>query len=130
MNRVELINEVSATYEAYTRAFLANDIEAIHELVKYPIAYIRDDNVVLMDSYPIKPADLIAQKQWHTSTDTEIEIVGISETKAHVVLPNVKRWRKDGSLIETASVFYAFTKTAAGWKMFAISGISVPADSE
>ncbi len=130
MNRVELINEVSATYEAYTRAFLANDIEAIHELVKYSIPYIRDDNVVLMDSDPIKPADLIAQKQWHTSTDTEIEIVGISETKAHVALPNVKRWRKDGSLIEIASVFYAFTGTAAGWKMFAISGISVPAGSE
>lgn len=130
MNPAELITEVSATYEAYTRAFLANDIEAIDGLVKYPIAHIRDDNVVLMDSYPIKPADLIAQKQWHTSTDTQIEIVGISETKAHVVLPNVKRWRKDGSLIETASAFYAFTRTAAGWKMFAISGISLPAGSE
>jgi hypothetical protein len=98
--------------------------------VKYPIAHIRHDDVILMDSYPIKPADLMAQKQWHTSTNTEIEIVGISETKAHVVLPNVKRWRKDGSLIEIASAFYAFTKTPEGWKMFAISGISVLADSE
>jgi hypothetical protein len=51
-------------------------------------------------------------------------------TKAHVVLPNVKRWRKDGSLIEIVSAFYAFTKTPEGWKMFAISGISVLADSE
>ncbi len=130
MNWAELIREVSATYEAYTRAFLANDIEAINALVKYPIAYIRHDDVILMDSYPIKPADLMAQKQWHTSTNTEIEIVGISETKAHVVLPRAKRWRKDGSLIETASAFYAFTKTPEGWKMFAISGISVPAPSD
>ena len=127
MNRDELIQQVSATYEAYTRAFLANDLDAINELVKYPIAYIRHDDVVLMDSFPIKPADLMAQKQWHNSTDTEFEIVGISQTKAHVVLPKARRWRKDGTLIETASAFYAFTKTEAGWKMFAISGIAVPA---
>lgn len=105
-------------------------MDAINALVKHPIAFIGNDDVILMNSYPIKPADLMAQKQWHKSTDTEIEIVGISENKAHVVLPKVRRWRKDGSLIETASAFYAFTKTPAGWKMFAISGISTPASAE
>lgn len=114
MNRETLVREVSATYEAYTRAFLANDMDAINSLVKFPIAFIRDDDVVLMENYPIKPADLMSQKGWHTSTDTEIEIVGISETKAHVVLPCVRRLRKDGTLIEIASVFYAFTRTSAG----------------
>ncbi len=127
MDFVTLRDEVLEAYQAYIRAFLANDMAAIDRLVKYPIAFIRDDDVVLMDSYPIKPAELIATKQWHTSTDTDIQVVGLSATKAHVILPATKRWRKDGSLIETTSVFYAFSKTAAGWKMFAISAISVPA---
>jgi hypothetical protein len=127
MNREALVREVSAVYQAYTRAFLANDVEAINSLVKYPIAFIRDDDVILMDKYPIKPADLMEHKQWHTSTDTEVKVLGISETKAHVILPDAKRWRRDGTIIETASVFYAFTRTPGGWRMFAISAISVPA---
>jgi hypothetical protein len=127
MDREKIAQEVSATYEADTRAFLANDMEAINSLVKYPIGFIRDDDVIVTDSFPIKPADLMREKQWHTSSDTDIEIVGISETKAHVLLPRVRRLRKDGKLIETASVFYAFTRTSAGWKIFAISSISVPA---
>jgi hypothetical protein len=31
--------------------------------------------------------------------------------------------RTDGSLIETVSAFYAFTRTDGGWKMYAISDV-------
>jgi hypothetical protein len=60
----------------------------------------------MSDSFPVKPADLIAEKQWHSTADTEFEVVGLSADKAHVILPRARRLRADGSLIETVSVFY------------------------
>jgi len=52
----------------------------------------------------------------------------MTETKAHLLCRNVRRLREDGSLIEQVSAFYAFKKTADGWKMFAISDVVNPAD--
>lgn len=127
MDEARLRAEVSAAYEAYLSAFLANDIAAIDALVHYPLAYIGAGEVRMVESYPVKPADLMAARQWHHSTDTEFQVVGISSDKAHVILPAAKRRRADGSLIETASGFYAFTRTESGWKMFAFSDVTVPA---
>jgi hypothetical protein len=118
---------VVAAYQAYTRAFLDNDMDAIDGLVRYPVAYIADGKTLMLDSYPVKPADLIAQKQWYSTADTDFEVVGISADKAHVILPRARRLRADGSLIETVSAFYAFTRTDDGWKIFALSDITVQA---
>jgi hypothetical protein len=127
MDQPDVKDEVIATYQAYTRAFLANDMDAINELVLDPLAYVGPGKAALLDSFPVTPADLIASKQWHTTTDMEIEVVGVSSTKAHLILPHAKRLRADGSLIETVSAFYAFTKIDGRWKMFALSDITVPA---
>ena len=118
---------VAAAYQAYTGAFLANDMDAIDRLVRYPLAYIGADKTVMLDSFPVKPADLIAEKQWHSTADTEFEVVGLSADKAHVILPRARRLRADGSLIETVSAFYAFTRTDDGWKMFALSDVTAQA---
>jgi len=120
-------DEVIAAYRAYVRAFLGNDIGAINGLVHYPLAYVGAGKTQLLESFPMEPADLMANKQWHSSTDTDFEVVGVSADKAHVILPRAKRLRVDGSLIETVSVFYAFTKTESGWKIFALSDVTVPA---
>ena len=118
--------EVIRAYERYLQAFLADDVAAIDALVQYPLAYIADGKVSLLDEYPIKPSDLMAAKAWHTSSDMEYEVVGISATKAHLVLKRGTRVRRDGSPIEQVFAFYAWTKTADGWKMFAMSDLTVP----
>jgi len=118
---------VIAVYRAYVRAFLDNDIEAIDALVAYPVAYVGGGKTVMLDSFPVKPADLMAEKQWHSTTDTDFEVVGVSADKAHVILTHARRLRSDGSLIETVSAFYAFTRTDSGWKIFALSDITVQA---
>jgi hypothetical protein len=51
-------------------------------------------------------------------------IQAISETKAHLVLKRGKRVRRDGS--PQVFAFYAWTRTADGWKIFAISDVIVP----
>ena len=64
---------------------------------------------------------------WATSDAIEIDIVAVSDKKAHVVIRNVRRLRSDGSLIEEATAFYALKNTKSGWKMYAISDITFPA---
>ena len=118
--------EVIQAYERYLEAFLADDLAAIDALVQYPLAYIGDGQVSMLDEYPIKPSALMAAKDWHTSVDMEYEVIGISETKAHLVLRRGTRVRRDGSPIEDVYAFYAWTKTNDGWKMFAISDVTVP----
>jgi hypothetical protein len=118
--------EIVRAYERYLEAFLAGDIATIDSLVQYPLAYIGDGKVSMLDEYPIKPSALMAAKDWHTSIDMAYEVIGIGETKAHLVLKRGTRVRRDGSPIEQVFAFYAWTKTADGWKMFAVSDVTVP----
>lgn len=113
--------EVIEAYERYLQAFLADDVAAIDALVRYPLTYIGDGKITMLDEYPIKPSALMAAKAWHTSIDMEYEVLGVSATKAHLVLKRGTRVRRDGSPIEQVFAFYAWTRTADGWKMFTVS---------
>ena len=126
MDRVERTRLLSA-YQRYLDAFNNSDISAIDRCIKYPLAYIGAGEVSLLDKFPINPADLKASKGWDRSEGIEIDVVAIGETKAHLVMRNACRLRKDGSLIEEATGFYAYTKVDGDWKMFAISDIVFPA---
>lgn len=85
------------------------------------------DNKRLFDSFPFGPEKMMAAKQMHTTIDADYEVVMATEKKAHVVLRSATRVRKDGTPIETVPGFYALTRTAEGWKFFALSGITIPA---
>jgi hypothetical protein len=122
MSRADVIQ----AYERYLQAFLADDIATINALVQYPLAYIGDGKVSMLDEFPIKPSALMAAKGWHTSLDMAFEVIGMSATKAHLVLKRGTRVRRDGSPIEEVFAFYAWTKTSHGWKMFAVSDVTVP----
>ena len=118
--------EVIEAYERYLQAFLADDLAAIDALVQYPLAYIGDGKVSMLDQWPFRPSTLRQAKGWHTSIDMAYEVIGLSETKAHVVLKRCTRVRRDGSPIEDAFAFYAWTRTDDGWKIFAVSDVTAP----
>jgi hypothetical protein len=118
---------VLAVYAAYVAAFRASDVEAIDRLMQYPLAHIGHGRTRFLDAYPINPAEAKAAKQWHDTRDIAHEVVFASADKAHLMLRQATRVRADGSPIETISVFYALTRTASGWKFFAVSDIIVPA---
>jgi hypothetical protein len=120
-------DEVRETYERYLSAFVANDLAGIDAVVSYPLAHIGDGVVRMFDTFPINPARLMTDKGWHTTLNSRYAVVATSPTKAHVVLFNGDRVRADGSLIETVSAFYAFTRTADGWKLYALSDLVNPA---
>jgi hypothetical protein len=62
-------DEVLATYTAFLTAFRADDVQAIDKLFQYPCAYIGNGQTTLLDTFPIKPAALMAAKQWHDTKD-------------------------------------------------------------
>ena len=119
--------EVLTAYEDYLTAFNNDDINTINSLVAWPLSYIGDGKVTSLDQFPVKPSELKESMGWDRSEGFEIDVVAVTETKAHVLMRNTRRLRKDGSLIEEASAFYAFTRTDDGWKMFALSDVRMPA---
>lgn len=60
-------DEVLAAYAAYVAAFRASNVETIDKLMQYPLAHIGDGQTTLLDTFPVKPAELMATKQWHDS---------------------------------------------------------------
>ena len=119
--------QVLETYNRYLNAFNKSDMETIDNCIAYPLAYIGEDSVKMLDKFPVDPRELKEKIGWATSNAFEIDVVAVSDKKAHIVLRNVRRLRKDGSLIEEATGFYAFKNTENGWKMYAISDITFPA---
>lgn len=123
-----VVTQVIAAYERYLTAFIDGDIPGIDAVVSYPLAHIGEAEVRMYDAFPINPAELKGTKAWHTTVNSRFEVVAVSPVKAHVVLYRADRVREDGSLIETVSAFYAFKRTADGWKMYAISDVLNPAN--
>jgi hypothetical protein len=115
-------NEVLKAYERYLTFFLDNDMDGINSLVKFPITYIADGQSKLLDAFPVTPKEMMENKQWHTTIDTETYVHGVNSSKGHVISSGT-RVKKDKSVIEKYTVFYAFTKTEEGWKMYAISDV-------
>lgn len=118
---------VLAAYQTYLDAFMLSDEEAIRDCIVWPCTFLGNGSSESMDVYPYSPAELRRRKGWEVSTGMEIDVVAVSDQKAHVLLRNSERVRADGSLIEEISAFYAFTKTLDGWKIFAMSSIEFPA---
>jgi hypothetical protein len=106
--------------EYYVAGFKSNDVTLIDKMVKHPIAYIKNGSVTMCDSYPIDPKSLKKEKGWDHSVDWKFEVTAVNDSEAHAVASAV-RCRKDGSKIESVHGFYAFTKTADGWKMYAVA---------
>lgn len=123
-------DEVLAVYEEYLKCFVRNDIAGINALVEYPLTYIGPGDVRMCDTFPIDPGELIRMTGWHTTLNMRYEVVAVSADKAHVVLHRGDRVRKDGSLIETVSGFYAFKRVGEGWRLYALSDVVVPSPNE
>ena len=114
--------EVLKAYEEYLAYFLNNDMDGVNSLVKFPITSIADGESKLLDAFPVTPKEMMENKQWDTTIDIETYVHGVNSKKGHVISSGT-RIRKDKSVIEKYTAFYAFTKTDKGWKMYAVSSI-------
>ncbi len=116
--------QVLETYNRYVNAIVETDMETINNCVAYPLANVGEDSVTMLDKFPIDPREWKKKTGWATSNAFEIDVVAVSEKKAHILMRNCRRLRDDGTLIEEATGFYAFRNTKEGWKMYAFSDIT------
>ena len=68
-----------------------NDVSALDMLIQYPLAYIGAGSTILVGTYPVQPADLMAAKQWHDTEDLDPEVVFVTQDKAHVIVRRATR---------------------------------------
>ncbi|MDJ0947740.1 MAG: hypothetical protein QNJ94_02370 [Alphaproteobacteria bacterium] len=124
MEQDRLKNELLTAYQRfYVEGFKTNDVRLIDKIVSYPLVYLKDGLVEMVDHYPIDPAKLKIEKEWDHSTDWRFDIPAISDRHAHAVA-SATRCRADGSVIEHVHGFYAFTKVDNDWKMYALAEIT------
>ena len=60
-------------------------MDGINSLVKFPITYIADGESKLLDAFPVTPEEMMENKNWDTTVDTETYIHGTNSTKGHVI---------------------------------------------
>jgi len=125
MNTEKYKKQVYDTYmNYYAPGFSNNDMAMINQVIKYPIAYLRNGAVSMHDRYPIDPKQLKLDKGWDHSSDWEFEVTAANEKEAHAIASSIRR-KKDNSIIEHVHAFYAFTNTEDGWKMYAVSDVTL-----
>ena len=96
--------EVMKAYDEYLAYFLDNDMDGVNSLVKFPITYISDGESKLLDAFPVTPKEMMENKQWDTTIDTETYVHGVNSEKGHVISSGT-RIRKDKSVIEKYTAF-------------------------
>lgn len=104
----------------YVAGFKANDVNLINRIVSYPLTYIKDGAVRMVDRFPVDPAKLKSDLGWDHSKDWAFDVAGVGEHQAHVIA-RATRCRADGSEIERVHGFYAFKKVGGDWKMFVLA---------
>jgi len=122
MTQEALKGELRKTYQTYVEGFKTNDVKLIDSIVRYPIAYLKDGAIDMLNHYPIDPKKLKEEKGWDHSTDWHFDIPAINNTHAHAVASATRR-RADGTIIERVHGFYAFTKVDGLWQMYAFSEV-------
>ena len=114
--------DVLDTFENYLNAFLKSDLNLINSFIEYPITYISDGDVVTLNEFPVNPKEWAEKKGWHTTIDIKTEVHGYNGKTANIISSG-KRVKKNRTLIEEYSAFYAFKKIGSEWKMYAISQV-------
>ena len=120
MTLASLKEDLHAVYMRYADGFRKNDVSLIDSVVSYPIGYLMDGNVEMLDRYPVDPMTLKQDKGWDHSTDWHFDILAVNAIHAHAVASATRR-RADGSMIERVHGFYAFVRVDDTWKMYAFS---------
>ena len=125
---IRIKDEVTQAYKVYLRNFEAGDMKAIEASCSFPLSFDSDGEV---KSFPQFPIDVTAMKEttgYHISPNSDIEVIAVSKTKAHIILRKALRVKQDGTPIESVSGFYIWIKVDGAWKMKFASAITLKQD--
>ena len=107
------------------KIFKPGDITAIETSCSFPLSFDADGEVKSFNQFPI---DVTATKEttgYYQSLNSDIEVIAVSQTKAHIILRKALRVKQDGTPIESVSGFYIWVKLDGVWKMKFASAITL-----
>ena len=122
---IKLKEEVAKAYKIYLKNFEAGDMKAIETSCSFPLSFDADGEVKSFNQFPI---DVTAMKEttgYYQSLNSDIEVITVSQTKAHIILRKALRVKQDGTPIESVSGFYIWVKLDGVWKMKFASTITL-----
>ena len=122
---IKLKEEVAKAYKIYLKNFEAGDMKAIETSCSFPLSFDADGEVKSFNQFPI---DVTAMKEttgYYQSLNSDIEIITVSQTKAHIILRKALRVKQDATPIESVSGFYIWVKLDGLWKMKFASAITL-----
>ena len=79
-----LRQQVLETYNRYVNAIVEADMDTINSCVDYPLAYIGEESVTMLDKFPIDPREWKKKKGWATSNAFKIDVIAGSDKTAQV----------------------------------------------
>ena len=122
---IRIKDEVTQAYKVYLRNFEAGDMKAIEASCSFPISFDSDGEIKSFNQFPI---DVTAMKEttgYHRSLNSDIDVIAVSEKKAHIILRKALRVKQEGTPIESVSGFYIWIKVDGAWKMKFASAITL-----
>lgn len=123
-----LHREVVETLDKYIRIFETGNIDDVTPFVKFPMTYISENKLSILEDYPFDPARLREKIGFHRS-EASYQVLGLDENKAHVNITAI-RYRTDDTAIEKIEAVYILLKIDTAWKIVLISGVRSPAPTE
>ena len=76
--------QVLETYNRYVNAIVEADMDTINSCVDYPLAYIGEESVTMLDKFPIDPREWKKKTGWATSNAFKIDVIAGSDKTAQV----------------------------------------------
>ena len=100
-------------------------MKAIETSCSFPLSFDADGEVKSFNQFPIDVTAMKESTGYYQSLNSDIEVIAVSQTKAHIILRKALRVKQDGTPIESVSGFYIWVKLDGVWKMKFASAITL-----
>ena len=88
---IRIKDEVTQAYKVYLRNFEAGDMKAIEASCSFPLSFDSDGEVKSFTQFPIDVTEMKETTGYHRSLNSDIEVIAVSKTKAHIILRKALR---------------------------------------
>ena len=116
MNKLILKQEVLDAYDGYVKAFIKGDTKEVENYLSFPNYRFHDGEIKELNEFHSN-LDELKNRGYKDTIALSIDVVEISEEKAHFVLKEALRVKDNNKPLEEISSFYIFIKEDNKWKI-------------
>ena len=128
MNKLILKQEVLDAYDGYVKAFIKGDTKEVENHLSFPNYRFLDGEIKEFNEFHSNLNEL-KNRGYKDTIALSIDVVEISEEKAHLVLKEALRVKDNNEPLEEISSFYIFIKEDNKWKIKFSSAFFFPSNN-